>query len=183
MHSKWARLTQEAAQLLTLVCISIGIAAVIFLLQIETQDDSGTNAPHLPATQHHSVALGVPAITPHIQGNKILVRANTANPRIKISDVRAYLKTHQFPGGTPIAGNKPRVALIELMTCKEASQRLKGEYIGLSNNSLVYYVEWHGHFAVNGSPPAGYTPKPVDKGVELFDAMTGNLLLWWVPNA
>jgi hypothetical protein len=74
---------------------------------------------------------------------------------------------------------------VDYITSKEASQRLKDASIGLAASAMVYYVKWHGPFNPKtriSAPPGAILPASVSEGVEVFDAQTGNLLLWWIPN-
>jgi hypothetical protein len=125
---------------------------------------------------------GIPAIVPQTMPFTTS-NITPTSPRIKLSDVQAFVKVHSFPGGNPVPGASAKLIAIDLLTSQEAGQRLHGTDIGLSNSALVYYVEWQGPFnVVNASVPPKVVPKPAAEGVEVFDATTGNALLWWVPN-
>lgn len=120
--------------------------------------------------------LGLPAIRPSILA--------PASVRFTISDVQAYLQTHPFPGGHPVPGATASVVTIQFMTSEQASALMHGAQTGLPATASVCYVKLHGPFTQEGSPvpPGGQLPT-VDYGVEIFDAQTGNLLMWWTPSA
>lgn len=128
----------------------------------------------LGMTQHQS-SVGRPAIIP----------SGTGAIRVTTSDVRAYVNAHPFPSGPTTTGNSQVIQSIDLITSAEASTRLKDESIGLPASSMVYYVVVKGPFTTqNVSLPSGDKkglPSPT-YGVEVFDAQTGNFLLWWIPN-
>jgi hypothetical protein len=136
---------------------------------------SGANAyTNRNGIAHQSMlkSTGVPAI--EINGKN----------KIDKSDIEVYLKDHTFVGGPTVSGATPEVTSVEFITAKEASQRLKDLSIGLDDNAQVCYVEWAGPFnlAYASAPPHATPLPPAAIGVELFDAESGNLLLWWVPN-
>ena len=90
---------------------------------------------------------------------------------------------HQFPGGPTVKSNKIGIGSVQFVSAKEASSRfLQDEPLGVSDNSLVCYVVVQGPFILSQvSYPTGMHMKefPTAKtGVEVFDAQTGNLLLW-----
>jgi hypothetical protein len=160
----------------------VALVGIVILLinanaTAQANPDAGatvSGAASIVATTKNHPA-GIPAIT--------VQSAVSTTPRVQKSDVIAFLKSHPFPAGPAVAGATPVLTAVDLISSKEASQRLKGESIGLSDNAPVYYVQWKGPFnPVNESVPAGVTIKPVATGVEVFDATTGNLLLWWIPS-
>jgi hypothetical protein len=57
---------------------------------------------------------------------------------------------------------------------------MKGEFVGIPDSGMVCYVELYGPFYTTmiSVPPGQTLPPTIDKGVEVFDAQTGNLLLW-----
>ena len=57
-----------------------------------------------------------------------------------------------------------------------------GEYISRPDSALVCYVELRGPFFPThvSVPPGQALPETVDGGIEVFDAQTGNLLVWGV---
>ncbi len=164
------------AGLVVLVGVAVMLASANMTAQAHP-DSAGTTplgAATAPITARNN-SVGIPAIA---------VQSSVATtPRVKKSDVVAFLKGHPFPAGPAVAGATPVLTAVDLITSREASQRLMGESIGLSDNMMVYYVQWKGPFnPVNASVPPGTTLKPAAVGVEVFDATTGNLLLWWIPS-
>jgi hypothetical protein len=66
------------------------------------------------------------------------------------------------------------VIKVEFLMSQQLSQLLGGENTGLPDNTLVCYVELQGTFTFH--TPSGSTVT-YSKGVEVFDAHTGNLLI------
>jgi len=125
----------------------------------------------LPLTPPPS-RVGVPAITPHLKGI----------PSFTIADVQHYLNTGPgtpFPGGMTTAGTRPVATVIEFITSQQASVLMKGGQTGLSDTALVCYVGLQGPFStgvISGGP--GSKPGIANTGLMVFDASTGNLLVW-----
>jgi len=79
-------------------------------------------------------------------------------------------------------GEQLKVEVLQLMTSREASIQMRGEYVGLSDNAKVYFVVVKGPFFMKGilsatSPKGSQT---LNLGEEVFDAKTGNLLVWGI---
>jgi hypothetical protein len=65
------------------------------------------------------------------------------------------------------------------MTSRNASRVMRGEYVGLPDDALVYYVLLKGPFIPeNIITLTGADSGIVDRMEEVFDAYTGNQLLW-----
>jgi hypothetical protein len=164
-----------------IIILILGVYAGIHSMSSSAQA-SQTSGPigmsHLSQTKPKSV--GIPAI--RVKGTASQVAPNT--PRISKTDVENYVKIHPFQGGSAISGTTPKVVAINYITSKEASQLLKNDSIGLADTAMVYYVQWEGPFNTTNvdRPQGAIFPTSVSKGVEIFDAQTGNLLLWWIPN-
>ena len=73
-----------------------------------------------------------------------------------------------------LAAGAPTVVRVEFLTSKQVSTLLGGESIGLPDDALLCYVGLQGSFAFPG--PQGPTVT-YPRGVEVFDAWTGNLLI------
>jgi len=91
--------------------------------------------------------------------------------------IEQYIKTHAFAGGLTISGKKPIVNEILLISSHDASMLMKGEYVGVPDNKLVWYVQYCGPFLLDWVP-YGVKPPTYPLGQEVFDAQTGQMLLW-----
>lgn len=109
---------------------------------------------------------GVPAIKPHTSGT----------PAFTTTDVAQYIASQSLLRTT--SGQSPKVIKSEFITAQEASTLLQGEYIGRPDNALVCYVELQGPFHTVGPLPPGATNPTLSTGYEVFDASTGNLLMY-----
>jgi hypothetical protein len=88
---------------------------------------------------------------------------------------------NDFAGGPTVSGAPPTILKILFVSSKQASDLMHGESTGLPDGALACYVELRGPFnPVMMSVPPGtrIQQKPVEIGVEVFDAETGNLLEW-----
>jgi hypothetical protein len=114
---------------------------------------------------------GRPAIRPTQAGT----------PAFTETDVREYLATNVFPGGVTLSGASPAITEIMFVTSKQASDIMKGEYVGLPHTAPVCYVQLQGPFSSEShSSPKGARPATYQLGEMVFDAQTGNLLMWGV---
>ncbi len=129
-----------------------------------------TPIPSVPAPVETEPVLppsaGVPAIT-HAGGG----------PPTS-ADVKAFVTKHGFPGGKTVSGGAPTVLQITLMSAKQAKALLKGESTDRPDTAMVFYVQLQGPFVLSMPTPPGIKPITVQKGEELFDATTGNLILF-----
>lgn len=168
VHSKpfWIGLILALCCLLLLV-ISTSISGQAAASPVQTP---------LASVMPSSSSFGLPAIRPSLPAG--------TSARFTIADVKAYLRTHPFFGGPTIQGATKSIVTIQFMTSQQASTLMQGETTGLSANATVCYVKLHGPFTLAGAPvPSGAKQLPdVADGVEIFDAQTGNLLMWWVPS-
>lgn len=158
-----------------LVAISIlsSNAGVETIRQAQTKQSLGF---HTYSQEQVKRSPGANAIVPSI------VSYNVGAPNFTVKDVRTYLtKSKQpFPDGPTVSGKLPTILSIEFMASKEASIRI-GEATGLPDQALVCYVELYGPFDMSKVtvPPHKKTLPPMNIGVEVFDAQTGNLLETW----
>ncbi len=93
--------------------------------------------------------------------------------------MQRYVLTHPPSIGPTVSGGPPEIVVIQLMTSRNASRVMGGEYVEPSDNALVYYVLLKGPFI----PENIITVAGEDIGMagsmdEVFDAYTGNQLLW-----
>lgn len=143
------------------------IVGVIVAFSGETNASTRFNAASSPSQPTaNPYPPGSPAIQPHLPGI----------PSFTLADVANYIQTKSFM--TTTSGTPPVITNAEFITAQQASALLDGEYIGRPDNALVCYVELQGPFRVKGPLPSGATVPTVNTGYELFDAQTGNLLMW-----
>jgi len=145
--------------------------------QNATAQTGSTSVPSVnsgPASQTESlpspsVASGVAAIVPRASTDSALT---ISGAKFTSADATQYVSSHRVPHAQSSAN--PVVDAAVFITSQEASTRLQGETIGIPAGSLVCYVTFHGSFTVSAPPNKTviYT-----KGVEVFNAQTGNLLL------
>jgi hypothetical protein len=107
------------------------------------------------------------------QGSPALKADMTAVPGFTLDDVKRYVGTH--PVRTSDA--RPRTYTItraEFMNSKQVSDLLSGARTGFPEDYMLCYVELAGTFTFSG--PRGAT-RIYQRGFEVFDAHTGNLLM------
>ena len=129
----------------------------------------------LPANQG---TVGQAAITPMHPFAKTV-----GTPNIARANVETYMLKHPFPSGPLMPGASLKILSIDLITSRACAIRLNGEETGLSDTAFVYYVKVQGPFSTAMVPLApGAKPfPPASFGIEVFDAQTGNLLIWSIP--
>lgn len=170
------KINKPAVSLLVVVLLIGGIAALVLATngagETTTQAPTTAGPPGTSGTQSTAASAsqpGEPAITPTQKGV----------PAFTVADVRQYLATHAFPGGPTVSGAPSTIVQIVFITSKQASELMQGESIGLPDKALVCYVELHGPFLLTKAHTPPGQPTPVAPNGELvFDAQTGNLLLW-----
>ena len=149
----------------------LSIALVIGGIVLNLNNINAVNINPPPPPQNHPYINfndGAPAI-PAYPGNTLL----------SVADVQRYILMHPCPIGPTVSGGLPKIIVIQLMTCRNASKIMDGEYIGLPDDTLVYYVILKGPFIPEfvitvASEKVGIA----DRMDEVFDAYTGNRLLW-----
>jgi hypothetical protein len=113
-------------------------------------------------------AMGIPAI-----------RSRTGTASLVLADVQQFVNTHPFFGGPTVSGGRPIVVKLLAIPSKEVVALTHGESTGLPESAPVYYVQLQGPFLlVNAGSPRGAKVLTLGTGVEVFDARTGNLILW-----
>ncbi len=136
--------------------------------------------PPAPTPVHEAFQIsrtyvdGAPAIQPHASQNA------PAGPAFTQADVIAYLDKYGF---LPLApGAHLQILTIQFVPAKQASQLMDGESVGRPDDYLVCYVKVEGPFLTAGLKlsPQAKAPKTVKYGDAVFDAHTGNLLVWGV---
>jgi len=100
---------------------------------------------------------------------------------VTVDDVKAFVATHGFAGsdhGTTTNGTMPVILQATVMTAKQASALMKGAWPGRADTTQVIYVELQGPFLIDWPVPSGVKITPVQKGHELFDVTTGDLIMF-----
>lgn len=153
------------AMIILLTAVLVGVV----LVTLSSARATNINPP--PRNHPHIIFNdGMPAIAR--KGNTSLLTT---------ADVAHYVTAYPFPGGPMASGGVPTIIILQLMTSREASNLLGGEDIGLPDNAQVYFVVLRGPFVMeNMHVPPGEQVPAVDRGDEVFDAQTGNLLLWGI---
>jgi hypothetical protein len=102
-------------------------------------------------------------------------------PAFTLEDMKAYLQSApSCVGGPTVSGQPPTIDTLEFVGCKELTNRLNLS-IGLPGDKLICYVVLRGPFRLTmmSYPPGAIEGIPVSETVEeIYDASTGNLLIW-----
>ena len=102
-------------------------------------------------------------------------------PAFTLEDMTVYLLSGPVcAGGPTLSGDPPAIETLEFVGCKELAGHLH-TYIGLADDAPVCYVVLLGPFLLRGVsfPPGTVHTAPISQRVEeLYDASTGNLLVW-----
>ncbi len=126
-------------------------------------------ASRIPKLTHPTYNGGVPAVT-HVGGGPVTVE-----------DVRAFIAKYGFAAsahGKTTNGTMPTILQVTLMSAKQASALMNGAWPGRSDEAQVIYVELQGPFLIDMPVPSGFKVTPVQKAQELFDATTGDLIMF-----
>jgi hypothetical protein len=141
---------------------------------------SNANAPYPPLHAHHfqvsdTYVPGDPAINPRLS-------QTGTGPAFTQDDVVAYLNTNGFFAGPVVSGAHLKILTVKFVTSKQASDLMSGESVGRPDDALVCYVKVQGPFLLtNVSVPRGAKAQTTaEYGDAVFDAHTGNLLVWGV---
>lgn len=98
----------------------------------------------------------------------------------------AYLNRSGFFAGPVVSGAHLKVLTVQFVTAKQASELMYGESVGRPDDALVCYVKVQGPFLLTNvhAGPANQSaksaPTTAKYGDAVFDAHTGNLLVWGV---
>jgi hypothetical protein len=169
------KLVCGAALLLTLFFVGVGF----FTGSTGAQSTPKSPAPtpvHSTFQVSRSYVSGNPAIQTHAP-------ATSSGPAFTQNDVVAFFNKYGFFAGPVVAGSHLRVLTIQFVTARQASQLMQGESVGRPDDALVCYVKVEGPFLLtnlHGGPANVKTPTTARYGDAVFDAHTGNILVWGV---
>jgi len=170
----------------------VTVAALSLVLAITgviwySHSAAASDAPYPPLHAHHfqisdTYVPGSPAIQPHLARSG---SGSISGPAFTQDDVIAYLNRYGFFAGPVVSGAHMKILSVQFVTSKRASQLMNGESVGRPDNALVCYVKVQGPFSLANSHAGSFaTSKPApttaEYGDAVFDAHTGNLLVWGV---
>jgi hypothetical protein len=163
-------------------CLLLIVLLVVILAITHMASAAPTSTPPPPPTLgpfqiSRTYGPGTPAIVPHIAAG---FSPHSSVAAFTKSDVMAYFNKYGFYAGPVVRGAKLQFLSIQFVTASQAFVLMRGESIGLPGNSLVCYVKVQGPFALKPiSVPYGAKLVTTAKtGAAVFDAHTGNMLLW-----
>lgn len=163
------------------ICLALLVVGIAWFTNAAT---ATSVKPPAPPPVHHAFQMsqtyvsGNPAIQPHLS-------PNGAGPAFTKNDVTAFFQKYGFYAGPVVAGAHLQILTIQFVTAKRASQLMAGESVGRPDDALVCYVKVEGPFLLtnmHGGPPRpnAKVPTTAKYGDAVFDAHTGNLLVWGV---
>lgn len=165
----------KVAIIATLALVLVIVGAVWY-----AKSATASNAPYPPLHAHHfqvsdTYVQGDPAITPRFS-------QTGTGPAFTQDDVVAYLNTNGFFAGPVVSGAHLKILTIQFVTSKQASDLMSGESVGRPDDAIVCYVKVQGPFLLTNVPvPHGAKAQTTaEYGDAVFDAHTGNLLVWGV---
>lgn len=125
---------------------------------------------------------GVPAIPISTSSGATANTINNAStPAFSKNDVITFFNKHGFFAGSLVKGAHLKFLTIQFVTAKQASNLMNGESVGRPDTYLVCYVKVEGPFQVKheeAPPNAKAASNTANTGDAVFDAHTGNLLVW-----
>jgi hypothetical protein len=153
--------------------VAVGVLSLGLLLLAGCQLGGGQAASALPTPPPAPSFAPFNAATPAspVQGNSAIQPHLSAIPAFTTQDMAQYVTSHPLPGSTGAASITRNVFL----PSQDVVQRI-GVPIGRAAATLVGYVELQGSFAfpnLQGGAPFTYAA-----AYEVFDAQTGNLLMY-----
>lgn len=118
---------------------------------------------------------GSPAIQPRTS-------TKTSGASFTNDDVVAFLNKYNGRGfsGPLVQGAHLKIVTIQFVTAKRASELMQGESVGRPDDYLVCYLKIEGPFLLTDvhQPRGSGLPNKVEFNDAVFDAHTGNLLVW-----
>lgn len=124
----------------------------------------------------------------YVSGNSAIhphASPNASGPAFSAADVAAFLNKYGFYAGPLVKGAHLKILTIQFVTAAQASKLMYGESVGRPDNYLVCYVKVQGPFLltyVHDGPnlPGIKTMTTAKIGDAVFDAHTGNILVWGI---
>ena len=169
-----------AAFLIALFVIGAPIASNTASASKLQKNPPATPQPFGPGASQTNVS-GIPAIPIHTSSGTTANTASTSSiPAFTQNDVIAFLNKHGFYAGPLVPGAHLKILTIQFVTARQASNLMKGESVGVPDNYLVCYVKVQGLFQLKNieAPPNATKPTTANIGDVVFDAHTGNMLVW-----
>jgi hypothetical protein len=171
------------ALLVALLFMGLSIASHTTLASQFMKQPPASPQPHKFAGSLTYSTPGVSAIPVHTTSGVSANAANNAStPAFTKNDVITYFNAHGFYAGPLVKGAHLKFLSIQFVTAKEASTLMAGESVGRPDDYLVCYVKVQGPFQVKSAeaPPTAKGMSTANTGDAVFDAHTGNLLVWGV---
>lgn len=164
---------REAKLMVLLLCG--GTLLVVFFIFTSTSSVAASPASTTQTSaarqmQSAQRPLSQPTGSPAIRPRTTL----TTGPAFTESDVQQYVTKTGMPHNLA-SGSSFAIMSVTFMTSREVVARLQGEATGLPDTTLLCFVELQGTFVFAG--PQG-TTGAFQHGYEVFDAHTGNILMW-----
>jgi hypothetical protein len=179
----------------------IGLLAVILVGGIVITQQATASSSNIPrAGNYHTPDAstsvrympGGPAITVSTSTGASTTEASTnytdtsLTPAFTKSDVETFLNKYGFYAGPLVQGTHLKILTIQFVTAKQASTLMAGESVGRPDNYLVCYVKVQGPFQLTQVHAGPHLPgmkktrTTAEIGDMVFDAHTGNVLVWGV---
>jgi hypothetical protein len=163
------------------ICLALLVVGIAWFTNAAT---ATLVKPSAPPPVHHTFQMsqtyvsGNPAIQPHLS-------QNGAGPAFTQDNVVAFFQKYGFYAGSVVAGAHLQILTIQFVTAKRSSQLMVGESVGRPDDTLVCFVKVEGPFLISnvrGGPHRANAKVPTTAkyGDAVFDAHTGNLLVWGV---
>lgn len=149
----------------------VGLAAGGGAARLTLADHSSAALPVASVGPVYQYPFGVPAVKP----SRAVVDQSAAG--LVQADVEQYLAA--YPPFKPLGSGVVKLSKMLILPAAQVSAMLNGEWIGRPDDALVAYVEVSGPLSTaDVSLPHGITIGPsAPKGILVFDAQTGNLLV------
>ena len=160
---------------LPIIGIMIVLAMIVVFMVANNVQATSTTQP--VGSRSNPYPQGFPAIQSHMNS----AAGNT--PTFTSTDVAQYVIAHGFPGGVPVNGAHLSITSIQFMTAEAANAQFIKTGIDRPDDALVCVVQVKGPFRLIYAhlSPADYAKHniPVARtGIIVYDARTGNFLLW-----